>query len=80
MRGLAYRRAQRQRFRNRFRKAVACCWGSGLTPERREHLVRKFAETRKPCSCEGCGNQRRYVGAPIRERRLWPDNIIHDES
>jgi hypothetical protein len=31
-------------------------------------------KTRKPCSCRGCGNQRRYEGAPISERRQeWID-------
>ncbi len=31
--------------------------------------IGRIARTRKPCSCPGCGNQRKYEGAPVCERR-----------
>lgn len=78
MRSIPYRRSQRERIRKSFREVVKHCWGYdshrswfGETDanEWLEHTARKLADTRKPCSCRGCGNQRQHEGAPIRERR-----------
>lgn len=35
----------------------------------------RFKEQPQICSCRGCGNQRRYEGAPISERR----HLQHDQ-
>jgi hypothetical protein len=68
-RGRAYRRHHDERIHNRFRIIVTHCWGFDRDIEWIEWAVRKWANTRKPCSCSGCGNQRRHEGPPVRELR-----------
>jgi hypothetical protein len=71
MRSIAYRRHHAARIRRNFRKIVKHCWQSSVFHDAGwvEHMVRRFARTRKPCSCRGCGNQRRWEGPTIQERR-----------
>jgi hypothetical protein len=70
-RGRALRRHHAWRTRRRFRGVVEQIWCSRVDhdPAWVESAVRKFAETRKPCSCPGCGNQRKIEGPPVSERR-----------
>lgn len=66
----SYRRHHAQRMRVRFKQIVVACWGGRLhDADWVVWAVRKWFDTRKPCSCAGCGNQRRYAGPPIQERR-----------
>lgn len=58
----ALRRHHKQRMKN---KAIRVYYFH--TPE----TAIKYADHLAICSCYGCGNQRQYVGPPIRELR-WP--------
>lgn len=41
----------------------------GWTDEEIQRKVNKMHKNRAICSCHGCGNQRRYEGDSIQERR-----------
>lgn len=71
MRTRAYRRHQTQRHmwrrlkqdRNQHYNDLTCpCWHD-------PQVMARFKEQPQVCSCRGCGNQRRWEGAPHRERR-----------
>lgn len=78
MRSRAYRRHQAQRHmrrrlkedRNEHYNDLACpCWHD-------PRAMARFKEQPQVCSCPGCGNQRRYYGPSIQEKRraivsLW---------
>lgn len=49
--------------RNQHYRDLSCpCWTDAKT-------MAFFKEQPKRCSCRGCGNQRRYEGPSIQERR-----------
>ena len=54
MRGRAFRRAQRTRWKHR----VINMWRD-IGAKGTEHWINKLVNTRHPCSCYGCGNARR---------------------
>ncbi len=58
MRSRAERRHHRRRMMNRARDIP---WIADAPDEYKEKLLKKFADTRKPCSCSGCGNPRHSV-------------------
>ena len=61
--GIAYRRAQKQRLKKLRHK----WWGRELSSGELERVV----VTPTPCSCWMCGNPRRYFGeGTVQERRL----------
>ena len=55
MRTRAERRHHRRR---RMNKAKDIPWIADSQEQYKEIKIRKFADTRKPCSCDGCGNPR----------------------
>jgi hypothetical protein len=61
MRGLAYRRHQRQRAKYRAIRCLRQTFSPDMervTPKQ----VARYAVDRVPCSCSMCGNPRRYFG------------------
>jgi uncharacterized protein YegJ (DUF2314 family) len=61
MRGLAYRRHQRQRAKDRalrYLRGIISSDPHWITPA----LVARYAVDRAPCSCWMCGNPRRFYG------------------
>lgn len=62
----AERRAQSDRAKARARRQLAI-WNHGYRDDR--GVIGRVARTRKPCSCRGCGNQRRWEGPSVRELR-----------
>jgi hypothetical protein len=61
MRGLAYRRHQRQRAKHRAIRCLRQIFSfdtKRITPTQ----VARYAVDRVPCSCSMCGNPRRYFG------------------
>lgn len=68
-RSIAYRRAQKKRIRNRVCQFV--WWADD------DRTIGLFTNTRKPCSCIGCGNKRRGYGRTKQER--WSDLEFEEE-
>jgi hypothetical protein len=61
MRGLAYRRQQGRRARDRAFRYLR--WLCSYNPESiTAELVARYAVDRAPCSCSMCGNPRRFFG------------------
>lgn len=70
MRGLAYRRHQIERFKNKRKDH----WGGVIfdkdqyDQQESDRMIGMCVTTPAPCSCEGCGNHdRRIYGPPINE-------------
>ena len=70
MRGRAFRRHEKAKSRARaVRRAKSKTWvGRACVTG-----WVKFCETPQRCSCRGCGNQRKFEGAPVSERRQWQE-------
>jgi hypothetical protein len=64
MRGLAFRRAQERRKKQKV-KQYHGGW-SGSSPR----ATGLAARSPQMCSCRGCGNRRKYEGPTIQEQRL----------
>lgn len=77
-RSRAYRRAQKNRARAHAKHIVEQVWRFTKDSFRKEsgqqRLIRQLTVTPKPCSCEGCGNQRRYQGKTLQELRFLLDS------
>ena len=59
MRDRAFRRAQTDKWKRRVEKM----WkGLGVKAAYDSTWLAKMTQTRKPCSCEMCGNERRHFG------------------
>jgi hypothetical protein len=78
MRGIAYRRAQMERARRRAAFVVDRVWrlyhpksyGTATAEQMAEwrlNTIQGLTQTRKLCSCMGCGNQRKYYGLSLAE-------------
>ena len=59
------KRAIRREHTNRLKKKRHSYWGGNNTPKRLGILN----TTPQSCSCLGCGNERKYVGESLQERR-----------
>ena len=66
-RGKAYRRAKEDRARV---QALRMVEGMGVSSSDRARMVGRLAATRRPCSCEMCGNERRYFGSVTHQERI----------
>lgn len=72
MRTRAERRHHHRRMMNKVKKySIVTAWPEEYADRR----AKKFAETRKPCSCDGCGNPRHSVMSKserktMQERRM----------
>jgi hypothetical protein len=76
MRGLAFRRQQRQRARDRALRYLRWLFYSNpewITPQQ----VAQYAVDRVPCSCAMCGNPRRFRGEVTRQELRAP---IHPDK
>ncbi len=77
----AYRRAQKDRARRKAIHLIDQVWGvfdaarsfprgPNYDPvASRERMIHQYTETRKPCSCAGCGNWRKLYGPTFQEQR-----------
>jgi hypothetical protein len=68
MRGLAFRRQQRLRAKDRSLRYLRWLFSSNpewITPKQ----VARYAVDRVPCSCAMCGNPRRFYGEVTRQER-----------
>ena len=70
----ANRRAAMERAKRHARKLLKCCFG---IPNPNAVLVGRYTHTPKPCSCWGCGNQRRADG-PTRQERKQPQQEVSE--
>ena len=60
------KKALRRHHDNRKKRAwKAYCCRNGIPPTQR--TIGMYASTAKPCSCYGCGNQRKYEGRTRQE-------------
>lgn len=65
----ALRRAHKARMKKRARFVASCGWGWSYFNSDRLHLAEKRADYLKECSCWMCGNQRKWHGLTIQEKR-----------
>ena len=65
MRGLAFRRHQWQRAKQRAHHYLRWLFAGEHTPPTDKQIIR-YANDRKPCSCWMCGNPRRWFGQVTR--------------
>lgn len=72
MRGLAFRRHQLSRTRNRVLRYFS--WIGSDTDDR---IVGIYCNTRKPCTCWCCSNQRKFMGKTFSE--IKADITMADE-
>ena len=80
MRDRAFRRFQTRKAKRRAwnLRVNIWCWGPDDEPD--PHWVGIMASTHcQPCSCRGCGNQRKWEGPSYQERRTFqPDWSVAD--
>lgn len=70
MRDRAWRRAQRARRMHWARDLVLNIWGASSASLAEDPVwLGRMVQTRKPCSCMGCGHRRLWDGPPRQERR-----------
>lgn len=58
--------------KDRVRRRIRDTWSSREMADEPK-MVGRLAQTRSPCSCECCGNQRRIEGPTMAERRVALD-------
>lgn len=76
MRTRSERRHHHQRMLNKVRK-FDLYQDFGWDEESKTKHQRKMAETRKPCSCRGCGNPRRHEKDKLtmQEKRFYTSDL-----
>jgi hypothetical protein len=64
MRGLAYRRHQKDRIKNRIKRFLCWYYKPGLA---NPQVIGLWSTTRALCSCWMCGNPRKFIGEYTRQ-------------
>lgn len=67
----AERRHHRERIKNRVKSFADMQYDKAHDPEAYEYRLVRRIDTRQPCSCEGCGNPRRYGEKSLQERKAY---------
>ena len=63
-----WRRAQKFKRRDKARKIIKEVWEI-TDPEDLELMVQGHSDNMAKCSCAGCGNQRKWCGRTLQEKR-----------